>query len=134
MKIVELIRVEEHEEYGTFGVLKINKEAFCVTLEPPDLENKRSVSSIPAQQYICKRYSSAWYPNTFEITGVPDRSKVLIHPGNRAKDTEGCLLLAQYFGKLRGDRAVLNSGMTFEAFMKRMKDDLRFHLTIYELF
>ena len=67
MKIVELIRLEENFDYGTFGALRINKEVFCVTLEPADLLNKQNVSSIPAQQYLCERYSSTKYPNTFQI-------------------------------------------------------------------
>lgn len=40
--------------------------------------------------------------------------------------------MAQYFGKLNGDRAVLNSGKTFRDFMA-MTDQLeRLHLTITE--
>ena len=132
--IIELIRIEEHETFGTFGVLRLQKRAFCVTLEPPDKENQQSVSSIPAQQYICKRYSSQSYPNTWQITNVPGRSKVLIHAGNTVDHTEGCILLAQYFGKLKGDRAVLNSGNTFKAFMAATANVEKLHLTIKEVF
>jgi len=132
--VVELIRLEESSLYGTFGVLKINKEVFCVTLEPADLENRQNVSSIPAQQYICRRYSSKKYPDTFQVTNVPDRDKVLFHPGNDIDDTEGCILTAEHYGKLKGNRAVLNSGNTFEAFMGTMKDINEFHLTIREIF
>lgn len=134
MKIVELIRLEENFDYGTFGVLKINKEVFCVTLEPADLLNKQNVSSIPAQQYLCMRYSSAKYPDTFQIMNVPGRDKCLFHAGNRIKDTEGCVLTAQYFGKLYGDRAVLNSGNTFKDFMNIMRGVNKFHYTIREIY
>lgn len=132
--ILELIRLEEHETYGTFGVLKINKGVFCVTLEPPDRENQRSVSSIPAQQYTCRRYSSARYPDTFEVTNIPGRSKVLFHPGNIVDHTQGCILLGQYFGKLRDGRAVLNSGKTFREFMSLMGDAQELHLTVREVY
>ena len=137
LPIVEIIRLEENYQYGTFGVLKLNKQLFCVTLELPDLLNKRSSSSIPAQQYICQRYSSAKYPDTFEVTNVPNRSFVLWHPGNRKKDTRGCILTAQYFAKLQGDwfdRGVWNSGKTFDSFMNRLKDYEEFHLTITEVY
>jgi len=132
--ILELIRLEEHETFGTFGVLKINKRPFCVTLEPPDKENQRSVSSIPAQQYLCRRYHSDRYPDTFEVTNIPGRSKVLFHAGNVAEHTQGCIILGQYFGKLREDRAVLNSGRTFNEFMTFMGAAAVLHLTIREVY
>lgn len=135
MKIAELVRLEENSNFGTFGVLKIDKKVFCVTLEPADLENLKNKSSIPAQQYICKRYSSQKYPDTFQIMDVPDRDKVLFHAGNDVDDTEGCVVVAQYFGKLLGGRAVLNSGNTFREFMKQeMAGESEFHLTIHEVY
>ena len=132
--IIELIRLEEDEIHGTFGVLKINKKVFCVTLEPPDKENQQSVSSIPIQQYICRRYSSAKYPSTFQVTNVPGRTKVLFHSGNIVDHTRGCILLGQYFGKLSGNRAVLNSGKTFNDFMVVLSGVKAFHLTVKEMY
>ena len=132
--IVELIRLEEDEIHGTFGVLKINKKVFCVTLEPPDKENQQSVSSIPVQQYVCRRYSSAKYPSTFQVTNVPGRTKVLFHSGNIVNHTMGCILLGQYFGKLSGNRAVLNSGKTFDGFMVVLSGVQAFHLTVKEMY
>jgi len=134
LPIVELIRLEEDEEFGTFGVLKINKQTFCVPLEPPDRENMPFRSSIPAQQYTCKRHESQKFGETFIVTKVPARDRVLFHAGNVVDDTEGCIILAQHYGKLRGDRAVLNSGNTFRAFMERMEEHDAFHLTIHEVF
>ena len=130
--IVELLRIEEHNSFGTFGILKLNKSVFCVTLEPPDKLNKMNKSSIPAQQYICRRHKSPSFGVTFQITNVPDRSNVLFHPGNLVENTQGCILLAQHFGKLKGQRAVLNSGVTFDNFMNVMHDVGFFHLTITE--
>jgi hypothetical protein len=132
--IVELIRLEENFEYGTFGVLKIQKRVFCATLEPPDIENMRNVSSVPAQQYKCKRYMSPKFGETFQVTDVPLRAKILFHAGNTIDQTLGCILLGRNFGVLEGNRAVLNSGNTFKAFMKRMEGHLSFHLTIKEVY
>ncbi len=130
MKIVEIIRLEE-SEHGTFGVLRIDKQVFCCTLEPPDRENEVSRSSIPAQQYTCKPVESPHHGGTFQITNVPGRSHVLFHAGNVVDHTAGCILLGQYFGKLKGDRAVLNSGNTFRQFLNRVGRQ-PFHLTIIE--
>ena len=134
MKIVELIRLEEDEERGTFGVLKINKEVFCVTLEPADRLNAPEISSIPAQQYICRRVQSPRFGETFEITNVPGRTHVLFHAGNRVEDTLGCCLVAQHFGRLKGNRGVLNSGGTHRALMIVMAGQDEFHLTIREVY
>ena len=129
--ILELIRLETGK-FGTLGILKIDKKIFCCTLEPPDKENKQNISCIPTGQYTCKRYSSAKYPDTFQIMNVTDRTKCLFHAGNDKDDTAGCVLLGQYFGKLKSyDRAVLNSGNTFKVFINTLKDD-EVHLTITE--
>ena len=132
--IVEILRIETCLSYGTFGILRIQKEAFCVTLEPPNFGNMQNVSCIPAGQYKCNRFRSAKFGDTFEIAHVPNRSGILFHAGNAVKETEGCVLLAQYFGKLRGDRAVLNSGLTFKMFMDRMAGVDSFSLTVAEHF
>ena len=133
-KIMELIRLEENYEHGTFGVVRINKEVFCVDLEPRDEENASNISSIPAQQYICKRIISPRFGETFEIMDVPGRTDVLFHSGNTDDNTLGCVLLAQYFGKLGKDRAVSNSGDTFKEFMKVMEGVDEFLLTIIEVY
>jgi len=132
LPVVEIIRLEEDESFGTFGVLRINKHIFCVTLEPADRENARNVSSIPVQQYICYKQKSSKFGETFEVRNVPGRDNVLFHPGNVVEHTQGCIILAEHFGKLKGRRAVLNSGATFESFMAIMEKVKFFHLTIFE--
>ena len=133
MPTVRLTRLEENEQ-GTFGVLTICSQVFCVTLELPDCLNASNISSIPAQQYECKKTESPRFGKTFEIYDVPSRSLILFHAGNLVSSSRGCIILAQYFGKLYGDRAVLNSGKTFKKFMEIMKDVDVFHLTIIECF
>ena len=132
MRIVEIIRLEENFKYGTFGVLRIDKEVFCVTLEPADLENLQNRSSIPAQQYICGQYNSPIFGWTFEIKNVPGRHAILFHPGNTKENTKGCILLGEHFGKLYENRAVLNSGDTFKGFLDAIDGERQFHLTITE--
>lgn len=129
MKVLELIRLEETEQ-GTIGVLKIDKEVFCFTLEPPDKLNERNRSSIPAQQYVCVPYESNRHGKTFEIQDVPGRSDVLFHAGNVVEHTAGCVLLGDKIGKLKGKRAILNSGNTFAAFLDRLSGQHIVHLTV----
>lgn len=132
-KIIELIRLEEDYDYGTFGIMKVNKKVFCVTLEPRDEENLIKMSSIPAQQYICIRYFSPKFQyETFKIENVPFRSDILFHPGNTIKDTLGCILLGKSFFGMQKDRGINNSGSTFKVFMSLMEGENKFHLTIKE--
>ena len=96
--------------------------------------NKQNESCIPAQQYSCMRTVSPKFGETFEIVNVPFRWHVLFHKGNTINDTLGCIILAQHYGKLGKDRAVLNSGKTFNEFMNIMKGVDRFNLTIKEAY
>lgn len=115
MNIV-VLRVEESDQ-GILGVLLLDGEYFCCTIEPDNNDNE---PCIPTGKYTCKRVVSPKFGDTFEITNVPGRTHILIHSGNTEKDTHGCILLGQYFGKLLGNRGVLNSGRTFKNFMRNM--------------
>lgn len=132
MNNVDLLRVEENFEFGTFGIWRVQKQVFGVTLEPRDEENQSFISSIPAQQYHCKRIVSPKFGPTFEVKNVPGRTNVELHPGNTVYDTTACIILAQHWGKLGEMRAVLNSGKTFESFMNLGWTE--FLLTIYEYY
>lgn len=134
MHTVRIARLESNYINGTFGVLLIDGKVFCVTLEPPDELNKVNESCIPTGQYMCKRYKSKRYPNTFQIMNVPNRSKILFHPGNFVDNTEGCILLARKFGVLGKGRGILNSGGTFKQFMEIFNGVDKFHLTINEYY
>ncbi len=130
---IELIRLEKGEE-GTFGVLRLDGQVFCVTLEPPDRGNARDTSCIPVGSYECRRVVSPRFGMTFEVTGVPDRAHILLHPGNVVGDTHGCVLLGREFGRLDGGRGVLHSGGTFARFMDRCGGLDRFDFSIQELY
>lgn len=131
---IRINREATRDEFGTLGTLLRNGIPFCCTVEPPDKHNARNVSSIPAGQYTCRRYSSERYPDTFQVMNVPDRTKVLFHAGNTKADTAGCILLGQYWAKLLGNIATLNSGKTFKSFMGLMRDYKAFDLTIIEVY
>lgn len=131
MKIVEITRLEE-SKHGTIGVIRVNKVILGFTLEPPDQFNSRNISSIPAQQYRCVPYHSEVHGKTHIVTDVPGRSGILFHPGNVVGHTAGCILIGSEVGKLKGDRAILNSGQTFKRFIEAVGVGEEFHLTIRE--
>lgn len=129
--ILEIVRLEEGS-YGTFGILKVQKRIQMFTLEPNDWENQTSVSSIPAQQYLCKRYNSPKYGETFRVEEVPGRTNILFHWGNWTSDTEGCILLGT--GILSDKTGIANSKRAFEQFMDLLKEYRTLHLTISEVY
>jgi hypothetical protein len=113
---VRLVRLEQTDQ-GALGVLLLNNEIFCFTLEPD--ANEKGKLYIKQGVYHCQRFHGTKWPNTFEIV-VPGHTAVLFHAGNTEADTLGCVLLGATTGKLKGYRAVLNSGATFREFMARM--------------
>lgn len=134
MKIVKIVRIETHPEEGTFGVMTVNGSASFLTLEPYSRDNISRVSCIPTGQYICKRYSSEGFPNTFNVTNVAHRNNILFHTGNIDDNTLGCIILGSEFGFLKGKRAVLESRKAFDKFMNMLETEDSFKLTIVEEF
>jgi hypothetical protein len=87
---LEIIRTYHTE--GTNGALYVNGRLQCYTIELPWLDNQHQVSCIPEGRYeLIKRYSKKFGPH-FLVTGVHDRSDILVHPANDAlKELKGCI-------------------------------------------
>ena len=126
---VEIIRVEQGPS-GTFGVLKINGECVCLTLERPWEDNRPNVSCIPSGTYICKRVNSPHHGITYEVMDVPCRSAILFHTGNTIDDSQGCILIGSNFWP--GQRGIYRSKHAFQVFMSRVYNETEFTLTIRE--
>jgi len=120
MKYFTLKRVV-YNQHGTFGVL-IDDEGipFALTLENPWEDNRRNISCIPANQYVCKRVLSPKFGDTFEITNVEDRSHILFHKGNTSKDTNGCILIGEQFEDINGVPGIAHSGKGYKEFMDKL--------------
>ena len=121
-----IVRVEDGIE-GVFGVLCIEGKAFCVTLEPHD-------SKIPCGTYNATIHQSYRFKRElWMLNDVPERSYILIHSGNAPTDSEGCILIGQFFDKLRGNRAILNSGATLNKFMQITRNSTELSVCIKEV-
>lgn len=101
----------------TLGRLYAEGEFLCYTLENTWADNEPRVSCIPEGTYPLetKKYGRYWekyQPLVIPILrDVPNRSEILIHPGNYAKDTLGCILV----GDSKGENAVWNSRNTWKS-------------------
>ena len=82
---------------STIGELFLNGEKFCDTLELPYIDNQKSISCIPIGQYKVRlrlpRESATRDYIHLLVQEVKDRSYILFHRGNTAKDSRGCILV-----------------------------------------
>ncbi len=122
------LKTFKSDDYGTFGQLFLEDEQLCYTVELPWKDNHHETSCIPAGIYECIPHSSDKFPNTWEITGVPDRSAILIHSANTIQDLRGCVGVGNRLGFVNDLPAVLNSKKTLD--MLRSTLDDYFTLTI----
>ena len=94
-----LILRDTFTDESTIGELFINGERFCDTLELPYRNNQRSISCIPIGQYKVRlrpaRQSATRDYLHLLVQNVKNRSHILFHKGNTAKDTRGCILVGQ---------------------------------------
>ena len=75
-----LERFAYHPE-ATLGKLTINGEVFYVA-ERPWRGNKKNISCVPIGEYICKKYQSRKFGETYQLSSVPGRTYILFHVGN----------------------------------------------------
>lgn len=92
---------------ATLGLMFIDGEFTCYTLEDKEREVKiKNETCIPTGTYemklrtwgpsytrALKKYGPRWFVGMLEIMGVIQFTDILIHTGNSAKDTAGCLLV-----------------------------------------
>tara|TARA_R110002096_G_scaffold314214_2_gene508417 strand:- start:10 stop:366 length:357 start_codon:yes stop_codon:yes gene_type:complete len=102
------------------GQLFLNGELFCDTLENAWKDNQRNISCIPAGTYKVRlrpaRQSATRDYLHLLVQDVPNRDWILVHRGNSAKDTSGCILV----GKGTQQDIVYNSRLAMDLLMKEI--------------
>lgn len=112
---------EKKQTLGEFRLEQNGKVLFeCKTLELPWLNNQQQKSCIPAGTYQVVTRFSPKFKNHFHVLDVPNRSYILIHPGNYYTDILGCILVGDRLTDINGDgyRDVLNSKITLSKLLK----------------
>ena len=107
-------------DQSTLGKLYLNGEYMCDTLENPWLNNQRNISCIPDGRYdvrirLARESATRDYIHLL-VQEVPERSYILFHIGNTAKDTQGCILV----GIKRQQDFVSNSRLAMDLLMKEI--------------
>tara|TARA_Y100000004_G_scaffold8539_2_gene9499 strand:- start:240 stop:698 length:459 start_codon:yes stop_codon:yes gene_type:complete len=115
-----LIIRDTFTEQSTIGKLYLNGELFCDTLENPWLNNQKNISCIPKGEYKVRlrtaRESATRDYLHLLVEDVPNRSYILFHRGNTAKDTRGCILV----GQSREQNRVNNSRIAMDLLIKEI--------------
>lgn len=124
----------DHRPWATYGVLIGPNGPVVVTLERPQLDGFGKMSCIKPGVYTATRtWSPKFKMETFEVTGVAGRSRILFHAGNTADDSEGCILTGTSFDPVGSSDAkvgILGSKVAFNEFMALLKYTKSFSLTV----
>jgi len=116
----------------TIGELRYNGKFFCHTLEDvvrPTGQHVANETAIPAGTYpVTIDRSPTFRMLTPRLGGALAGRGVLIHPGNDAKDTRGCILVG--FSKLPSNVKIYKSQEAFQALMGKLLDATSIELTI----
>ena len=131
MKTAILIRDETLSDCIR-GTLYLGYKKFEI-LERRWVNNKRNKSCIPQGSYKVhplKRSSSGKYRDVFHIQDVKDRSGILIHNGNLAKHSLGCMIIGKKRGSLAKQNAVLGSRSALRELNAELKDVDEFQLVV----
>ena len=105
---------------GTFGVMTFPTGEQFYTVERPWLGNKPMESCIPEGLYILqKRYSPAVdrssggeFDEGWEVTNVPGRTFIMIHPGNWPINFQGCIGVGKEYTVIPDRSGVPRNGVT----------------------
>ena len=126
------LRLERYDRSSsrTIGRLYLEGEFLCWTLEdavrgdpdPSTPANEAKVpgaTAIPAGRYWVTRQNSPRFgPDTLTLLDVPGFTHIRIHAGNRAEDTQGCILV----GDKRGEDEIYQSRQALERLKQRFRE------------
>jgi hypothetical protein len=110
----------------SIGDLLVNGEYFCKTLEDTDRKLEcdgvklYGKTAIPRGTYsVILDWSPRFQRELPHVLDVPGFAGIRIHPGNKAEDTEGCILVGS---NVVSDNFIANSRQTFAQLFTRLEE------------
>jgi len=89
---MEITLLRTYYNQGTNGILLLNKEPVCYTIELPWLHNVPTYSCIPEGVYTIGQRISRKFGTHLLVKNVPGRNMILLHPANDAiRELQGCI-------------------------------------------
>ena len=121
--MIEITRIHS-TPYLTIGVVKTYKDSMCsfigFSLELGWKDNVPNISCIPPGFYkYTEYYSNKFRSICLRLLEVPERTGIVIHPGNTTDDTQGCILVGEYIhhDKLYNSRLTLSRLLNHDGFL-----------------
>jgi len=106
-----------------------------LTLELPWNGNQKRVSCIPEGVYEVHKVHSPKFGKCFMVMDVPDRSGIMIHPGNYASltdrsDTSGCILPGMARDDIddNGIEDIIQSAYALEKLLNILPDSFKLYV------
>jgi hypothetical protein len=105
-------------DVSTIGELEVDGVHQCLTLEDPVRDTKiKGKTAIPAGTYDLVIAPSPKFGRRMpRLQNVPGFKGILIHWGNTAADTKGCILV----GQSKGKDSILSSKAAFNALFTKL--------------
>lgn len=127
MKTATLLRQIKTDK-ETLGTMTVNNNGqiwVCKTLELKDANNLPKESCIPEGSYMCIWQNSPKFGWCYEVTNVPNRSRILIHAANYFTQLLGCIALGAAHKDINNDGQldVIHSGATLKKFHEIMNGE-----------
>lgn len=111
MNIITITRLFSNVR-NTIGIISVDGEPICWSLEPPWKMNKKNESCIIPGIYFYKHYESPMFKRQcIQLLNVYNRDYISIHPGNTHEDTKACILPGLSIGVLGNIQAVRSSSL-----------------------
>lgn len=140
--VIRLVRFGYMPE-GTYGKLIFPNGETFYTVERPWMDNKAKESCIPDGVYrlgmrespVVKRSSGGEFDEGWEVLDVPDRTFIMIHPGNWPMNFQGCIGVGRNMAIMQDKRGVLVNSVTgsrdaFRRIMELMEEHYEWVLEI----
>ena len=115
---------EQTNVKGTYGYLEVKGQRFY-TVELPWRNNRNNESRVPPGLYtlrlrkspIVSKLTEGRHQKGFEVTGVPGRSLIMIHPGYTMETLEGCIAVGGGLEIINGFCALSDTQAAFDRLM-----------------
>ena len=113
----------------TIGELSVDGTFECFTLEDVVRDEKiKGETAIPAGTYeVAVTFSNRFQRLLPLLLNVPNFEGVRIHSGNRAEDTEGCILV----GQTQGQDFIGSSRLAFAPLFQKIQDAINYGKGLY---
>lgn len=108
---------------STVGELSIDTKFECYTLEDCVRNEKiQNITAIPYGMYeIAVTFSNRFQKPMPQLLNVPGFQGIRIHSGNKAEDTEGCILV----GRVKSPDFIGESRLAFQALFSKLQAALK---------